>query len=418
MQWNRIVRRASATVAITTLATTAGCNFFDVSNPGPIADDNLNVPTAMTGLVTGMAFDLSRAYDVVAQGAAIMSDDLYHSGSYGPGEGLWNRGIIRPEDINGHWGGMHRSRWVAEQGIVRMKEVLGTGYDTSPLAARANIYAGLSNRLLGELTCNSVIDGGPSGDHKVHFQRAEAQFTEAIRIANSLTGAIKDSLLRVASGGRASVRAWQNNWTAAVTDASVVPTAYVFVAPFSTNTTAENNDLAFETITRSEFTVFNTQWATVRDPRVPWDTVRTTSGALAVGQDGRTTFFRQRKYATLAADIPIVKGTEMLLLRAEAALRNNDVAGAVTLINQVRAFHNTTSAPLPALTGITTAAQAWPVLQKERGATLWLEGRRLWDLRRWNAETGPAKNSYLDMRDKCIPISLNETQSNPNLRGT
>ena len=108
MQWNRIVRRASATVAITTLATTAGCNFFDVSNPGPIADDNLNVPTAMTGLVTGMAFDLSRAYDVVTQGAAIMSDDLYHSGSYGPGEGLWNRGIIRPEDINGHWGGMHR----------------------------------------------------------------------------------------------------------------------------------------------------------------------------------------------------------------------------------------------------------------------------------------------------------------------
>ncbi|MBK9410722.1 MAG: RagB/SusD family nutrient uptake outer membrane protein [Gemmatimonadetes bacterium] len=146
--------------------------------------------------------------------------------------------------------------------------------------------------------------------------------------------------------------------------------------------------------------------------------MRTTSGALAVGQDGRTTFFRQRKYATLAADIPIVKGTEMLLLRAEAALRNNDVAGAVTLINQVRAFHNTTSAPLPALTGITTAAQAWPVLQKERGATLGLEGRRRWDRRRWNAETGPAKNSYIDTRDKCIPISLNETQSNPNLRGT
>ena len=90
--------------------------------------------------------------------------------------------------------------------------------------------------MLGELTCNSVIDGGTSGDHKVHFQRAEAQFTEAIRIAGSLTGAIRDSLLRVASGGRASVRAWQGNWTAAVTDASVVPTAYVFVAPFSTNT--------------------------------------------------------------------------------------------------------------------------------------------------------------------------------------
>jgi hypothetical protein len=329
---------------------------------------------------------------------------------------LWNRGIIRPEDVNGAWGAMHRARWVAEQGIERMKSVLGSGYDTSPLAARANIYAGLSNRLLGELTCNAVIDGGPSQDHKVHFQRAEAQFTEAIRIATALSGAIRDSLLRVAYGGRASVRAWQGNWATAVTDAQNVPTAYVFVAPFSTNTTAENNDLVFETNNRSEFTVFNTYWATVRDPRVPWDTVRTTSGALAVGQDGRTTFFRQRKYVNLGSDIPMVKGTEMLLLRAEAALRNNDVAGAVTLMNQVRAFHTTTAAPLPPLTGITTLAQAWPVLQRERAATLWLEARRLWDLRRWNAETGPAKNTYLDARDKCYPISLNEVQSNPNLR--
>lgn len=416
MRLTRIVRRASATLALGTLAATGGCNFFDVSNPGPLADDALNVPSAMPGLVTGMSFDLSRAYDEVTQEVSIMADDLYHSGSYGPGEGLWNRGIIRPEDVNGAWGAMHRARWVAEQGIERMKSVLGSGYDTSPLAARANIYAGLSNRLLGELTCNAVIDGGPSQDHKVHFQRAEAQFTEAIRIATALSGAIRDSLLRVAYGGRASVRAWQGNWATAVTDAQNVPTAYVFVAPFSTNTTAENNDLVFETNNRSEFTVFNTYWATVRDPRVPWDTVRTTSGALAVGQDGRTTFFRQRKYVNLGSDIPMVKGTEMLLLRAEAALRNNDVAGAVTLMNQVRAFHTTTAAPLPPLTGITTLAQAWPVLQRERAATLWLEARRLWDLRRWNAETGPAKNTYLDARDKCYPISLNEVQSNPNLR--
>jgi hypothetical protein len=149
---------------------------------------------------------------------------------------------------------------------------------------------------------------------------------------------------------------------------------------------------------------------------VPWDTVRTTSGALAAGQDGRTTFFRQRKYQNLGSDIPMVKGTEMLLLRAEAALRNNDVPGAVTLMNQARAFLSTSSAPLPALAGITTEAEAWPVLQRERGATLWLESRRLWDLRRWNAATGAAKNAFLDGRDKCYPISLNEVQSNPNLR--
>jgi hypothetical protein len=152
-----------------------------------------------------------------------------------------------------------------------------------------------------------------------------------------------------------------------------------------------------------------------KDPRVPWDTVKTTSGALMVGQDGRTTFFRQRKYTTLASDIPLVKGTEMLMVRAEAALRASDVAGAMTLINQQRAFYNTTATPLPALTA-TTAAQAWPILQKERGAVTWLESRRLWDLRRWNAEAPPVQHTFLNSRDKCIPISQNERQSNPNLR--
>ncbi len=410
----RIARLASAAVG---LLAFAGCNFFDVSNPGPIADEDLNEPAAMVGLTTGMAFDLSRAMDAVTQEAAIMADELYHGGSY-TDEGLYNRGIIRFDGLtNTLWGNMQRARWVAESGIERMKTVLDTAYDTSPLAARANIYAGLSNRLLGETVCEAVIDGGPAEDSKVHFPRAEAQFTEAIRIANGLTGALKDSLLRVAYGGRASVRAWQGKWAEAAADAALVPTSYVFVAPFSTNTTDENNDLVFETTTRSEYTVFNTQWAQnpKADARVPWDTVRTSSGALAVGQDGRTTFFRQRKYTTLASDIPLVKGTEMLILRAEAALRNNDVAGAMTLINQERAFYNTAAAPLPPLTA-TTVAQAWPILQKERGAVTWLESRRFWDLRRWLTEPPPIQNNYLANRDKCIPISQNEVNSNPNLR--
>jgi len=204
MTMTRMVRSASLAIGLVAIA---GCNFFDVTNPGPIADNNLNEPDAMAGLATGMAFDLSRAMDAVTQEAAIMADELYHGGSY-TDEGLYNRGIIRFDGLtNTLWGSMQRSRWVAESGIERMKTVLGSGYDTSPFAARANIYAGLSNRLLGETVCQAVIDGGAAEDFKVHFTRADAQFTEAIRIANSLTGALKDSLLRIAYGGRASVRA-------------------------------------------------------------------------------------------------------------------------------------------------------------------------------------------------------------------
>jgi starch-binding outer membrane protein, SusD/RagB family len=408
-----MIRRASGVLGLGMLIS---CNFFDVSNPGPIADENLDSPAAMPGLVTGMSFDLSRAVNVAAQALPVIGDELYHGGSYTP-EGLFNRGIIRAEDANGLWGGIQRARWVAESGIERMKTVLGEAFGTNPLSARAYIYAGLANRLAGENLCEAVIDGGPAEDFKVYFTRAEADFTQAITIANTLTGSIKDSLLRVSYGGRASVRAAQGKWSEAAADAALVPTSYVFVAPFSTNTTAENNELVTETTDRFEYTVYNSQWAQVfKDPRVPWDTVKAANGAIRVGQDGRTPFFQQKKYTTKGSDVPMVKGTEMLLIRAEAALRNNDVPGAMTLINQERAFYSTAAAPLPALTA-TTAADAWRILQKERGAVLWLETRRLWDLRRWNAEPAPIKNTFLDGRDKCIPISQNELQSNPNLRG-
>jgi hypothetical protein len=399
----------SLALAVGLVVASACHNFLSVDNPGSIRDEELNSPAAMPGLVTGMSFDLSRAVDEVLQNSSIMGDDLYHGGSYGP-QGLFNRGIIVKEDVNGMWGAMHRARWVAEHGIVRMQTALGTSFDSTALAARAYIYAGLANRLMGEHVCDAVIDGGPKQPFTVHFQRAEAQFTEALRIAQNLSDTtLRTSLQRVAYGGRAAVRAWQGRWSEAVTDATQVPTSYVFVAFFSTNTPAENNDLVFETTTRFEYTVYNTRWAQVfGDARVRWDTVKTPSGAVRTGQDGHTPFFQQKKYANLAADVPLVKGTEMLMLRAEAALRSGDVPGAMQLINQQRASFSL--APLSA----TTEAEAWPILQTERAAVLWIEGRRFWDLRRWNAAPPPIQNTFLNTRGKCIPVSENEEQSNPN----
>lgn len=405
---NDRLARMSLIAVMTGLAACG--NILDVDNPGSIADEDLNSVTAMPGLVTGMSFDLSNAYDEVLQNTNIMADDLYHGGSYGP-QGLFNRGIIEKENVNGMWAGMQRARWVAESGIERMKGVLGEAYETSVLAVRANLYAGFANRLLGEHVCEAVIDGGPRQDHAVHFERAEEYFTEAIRLAENLSSAsVRDSMLGAAYGGRASVRAWQGAWAEAVEDAANVPADYVFVAFFSTNTPAENNNLVIETNARLEYTVFNTQWAQVfGDPRVEWDTVYTTGGDVQVGQDGRTPFFRQLKYIGNGADVPLTKGTEMLMLRAEAALRAGDVSGAMALINEQRAFYE-----LPPLTA-TTAAEAWPILQKERGAVLWMEARRFWDLRRWNAEPPPIENTFLDGRDKCIPVSEEEEQSNPNV---
>jgi hypothetical protein len=222
-------------------------------------------------------------------------------------------------------------------------------------------------------------------------------------------------VLTAAYGGRASVRAALGDWPGAVADAQQVPASFVYLARYSINSARENNSLVAETWVRREFTVFNTQWAAVfNDPRVPWDTIYTTAAKTTVqkGQDGKTNFFRQRKYPDLGSSIPLVKGTEMLMLRAEGALRTGDIPGAFTLINQQRAQYR-----LAALTPPTDLPTAWKTLQKEYGAVVWLEARRLWQLRRWGADAGPAHTSFLDGRARCIPISLQEMQSNPKAAG-
>jgi starch-binding outer membrane protein, SusD/RagB family len=406
------------------LASIGACKgFLDVENPGPIEDKNLQTPDAIPSLVTGMSADLSEELDEIVRLTSVVGDELAHGGSYAP-EGFWRRGIIRPEDVNGQWEDMHKARFEAESGIERIKGMQGQqayDYNRDLRYARANLFAGFANRLLGENVCEAVINKGPAEPHTVHFSRAEPYFTEAIRVAEvdtTVSGA--QDIRRAAYGGRASVRAWLGNWTGAVADAQRVPTSFVYNAIYSANSTRERNELAQETgVGRREYTVYNTPWAQVfRDPRVPWDTVKTSSGAIQRGQDGSTPFFRQRKHPELTSDIALVKGTEMQMLRAENELRNGNIGEAYNRINAQRAQYG-----LPALTPAETPAEAWRVLGRERGAVVWLEARRLWDLRRWYDQGGDARAMVLERipafaeRDKCIPISRSERETNPNLQG-
>jgi len=398
-------------VASLAAATIVGCHgFLDVQNPGPIEDTSLYSPESVPPLVIGMSADLSNILSDIVRITGIASDELGHGGSYTQ-EGLWVRGIIRPEDVNDLWARMQRIRYEAESGVDRMKAIKGFSYDTDANAARANLLGGFANRMLGESVCQAVINSGPVQSDTTYFQRAEAEFTEAIRIAGAAKNA--SDILTAAYGGRASVRAWQGNWAGAVADAAQVPASFVYNAIYSINSTRENNSLVQETYVRREFSLYNTMWAKVfKDPRVPWDTIKTSTGSIQTGQDGKTPYFRQAKYTSLGSAIPLVKGAEMLLLQAEAALRNGDITTAFNLINQERAVYK-----MAALTPPTDLPTAWKTLQFERGAVTWLEARRLWDLRRWFIDPGPAQNTFLQGRDKSIPISLAEYQTNANLAG-
>ena len=395
-------------IVVVAMLPLAACDLLSVNSPGRLADDDLNAVSAFPGLVTGMSFRLSRSIDGTFEEFAMASGEIWHGGSYNYAD--VPRGIITAEDVDADWRTLQQARWVAEDGLRRMGEVLDpTDYGRSPFVAQALFYAGITNRNLGENLCSTAIDGGAEEPYTVHFQRAMDHFNQAISVGE-IAGLT--NFVTAAYGGRASIKAWTGDWAGAVSDAEQVPDDFVFVADF---TSEQGNDFYFETHNRFEFSVWGTEYeAHPNDPRAPWEIVRNADGSIANGANGATPHYQQKKYTSLEADVPIVKGTEMLLLRAEAALElSQDVGAAVALMNRARAEYGMSDLdPEPA-----TLAEAWETLHFERGATNWLEGRRLWDRRRWFAKgaSSPGYDPFLEGRDGCWPISDEERRANSNL---
>ena len=92
----------------------------------------------------------------------------------------------------------------------------------------------------------------------------------------------------------------------------------------------------------------------------------------------------------------------MRLIEAEALIRGGQWQNGMDKINYVRNAFGL---------GDATAAnesEAFDALSHERLVMLWLEGRRLFDLHRFD-------DPFLSGRDHCFPFADSEINSNPNL---
>jgi hypothetical protein len=410
------MKKMTKTIRILMLAglvplATAACSdvlSLDVEAPGRIADDDLNTVDAIPGIVAGMAYDLSQAVDGTLQQVNMAGGEIWHGGSYD--WGTYPRGLLlqEPADWDGEYGTISQARWVAENGLKRIEGIIPDTYERNGDVAQAYLYAGFANRLMGELQCTGTVDGGPEVPRSEFFVRADSLFSRAIQVGGAANA---DEVVTAAYGGRASVRAWRGDWTGAASDAQQVPVDFQYDVIFSLSVGAVSNDFVFETTNRKEYTVYTTMWEDYPDDaRVPWRVVYDANGEVEKGQDGETDFYQQLKYRNQDDDIALTKGTEMLMLRAEAALRAGDIAGMTAFLNQSRAHYGMDAINQPGST-----ADAWAVMRFERYATLWLEGRRLNDLHRFEADGGVIADPFAQGRDTCFPISDEEQRVNPNL---
>ncbi len=394
----------------------AGC---EVTNPGPVQDQFLNEPGAFGAVAEGANFSVSQALWQVSYMGEESIKNVTRAGrnfccpKVPPRIGDFRREV--GGDISTVWNTTQRARWVAEDGYRRFVNELGEAEAKNlEEAAKIKLSAGYANRILGENVCEAVIDGGEIMPYTEYFERAEGAFSTAIEIGNNVG---RSDIVTAAYAGRASVRATGlNNWQDALQDADQVDEDFSWEAIYTSLESAQFNHM-YELGSGNPWvdwtildTFFENYYDDTGDPRASWEDTGREDTPLGL------TLLQQQKYTSRSDNVNLSSGREMILLRAENALRNENLADAMTYINQLRTSV-TSDATGEALEEKTadTIEEGWTALKEERRVELWLEGRYMWDLRRWIADNTPGEQEDMSERIRlCIPIPNSEADSNPN----
>ena len=182
-----------------------GCN-FEVSNPGPVQDPNVNLPGAHASLVNGAVRSVQNAIGNLYVGENIVHG-ITPSGHTGVGGTTVEEemAILTDENNgdNGTFNDAQQGRWIAEEAIRRFTtgEAGVTEPNSYPLLARAYLWAGLANRVLGENMCTAVKDGGAPEDRLKHFEWAIEHFNNAEKVGRATN---QNDIVNAAIGARAS----------------------------------------------------------------------------------------------------------------------------------------------------------------------------------------------------------------------
>ena len=135
--------------------------------------------------------------------------------------------------------------------------------------------------------------------------------------------------------------------------------------------------------------------------------------AFYLGANPQTNVKVQGFFNSDTKEIPLFLPGEILLIRAEALARKNDVAGAIAELNKVLTKNNDiygVNANLPAYSGAAIQTAVLQEIYRNRCIELYMSGMKLEDSRRFNRPGPPGgernRNFY--------PYPLRERDNNPN----
>ena len=432
------VRLATLGALVLGAAAAGACNdFLQAANPGAVEETDVNQPQYVGLLLNGIIGEFQTAYGNITWWNAVFSDEVYNRNVFFE-EGLIDQRRVGPE--NGTYSTfmynrIQRARYLADDGVVRMKSILGDSAGKDLRVARALAYGGMSYNYLAEMLCTIPFDGQAPQTPEAVFAAAIVKLDSAVTIANAAKAAAKarvplvvgdtlaaDSVRYFALVGAARAALNRNDLPRAATLAAQVPAAFEFRANYSSNSAGENHRVYLNLTAASGGTTLNTPFADLAgDVRVPRTGVTGVTGLIPRSPSSYSTFDGTPTGApfTPGGTIRIASGLEARYIVAEAQAATNP-AQALALINERRAFGKA-QAPVAGLTGAALLAE----LRDQRRRDFYLDNHRLGDLRRYLKyyqvnefprgayPTSTTGETYSEAT--CYPLTLAEIGSNPNV---
>lgn len=416
------------------LAVTTGCDaLLDVDeNPNTVPGEELNNPTSLEARLVGAEADFFFSYDMASVWSGLFADEL----AAGAFESVDERRVTTDdgtigaadeveEGFDGLWTPLQKAAFTSN---LLQEDILADNFperipdpENSPELARVSMLAGYAKLALGEIFCSTAFGGdGPEHTSQETFALAAEEFSLAIDAGDAAQDVRFASLV-----GRARARMHMGDTQGALADAQEVPVDWAFVADvYSTNSAKEENDIwnmlsdsrrfttdpAYRELDIDDTSEDDPRIEAFQDPSIPLTT------------DGSAELYQLGKYRVPTAPIRLASGFEAQYYIAEIQGGQD----AVTIINDVRDRIGTGGedgdgrgqGDLSANEFESSDEQEIRLkLFDERARTLFMEGKRLGDLRRYLGEFGLDLFPPTPVGDPqtCFPLPDAERDNNPDI---
>lgn len=407
----------------------SGCDILEVNNPNSLVEKDLSNPIAATSLANGAEATLSEALGELLGPYSTATDELTWIGTRDGWQQLDQGKVSEPlnEFTDASFLSIAQARWTSDQAINRLEEFRSQGtLRNKESLIRSYFYGAAVYTTIADSYDNFVLSdreeaSPPKGEQNMAdlYDTAISYLNSGLKLAGSDNGKWKARLLAFRARIKHSKSLWNklnpdvdsNNPlvqnSGAAQDASAALAQLNKDWRFQIEVTPETtqNDMAFQVNERLELRIGDA-YIDPTSEGTQVDSVSLKDPIDDVAAPALVTSVNEFVNAGLYADYTLISARELHLIIAEDALARNDSSTFRNKINAVRS--------LDGLSDYTGQISGVEILKHSRRVNLFLQGRRLVDLYRFDV-TSPEWSANRDDPGTFFPITITEIRANPHI---